>query len=160
GSAGSWSSGILFDNVTLDGGTLELNNRETWNQGVGWAAANSMLFQCSAPVVICRMPPTAQNWADGVWGQFVGDGWWSRVNEFVHPDSLYRAQLAARLGARAGEALVAKKYPEPDANVLRWNAASGRVSGSAENAPGGRVPPQGKPLSLKEGILMVGDAPL
>ena len=29
------------------------------------------------------MPPGAQNWADGVWGQFVGDGWWSQVNEFI-----------------------------------------------------------------------------
>lgn len=115
GSTGSWASGILFDNVTLDGGTLELTNRETWNQGVGWAAANSMLWQCSAPVVICRAPPTAQNWADGVWGQFVGDGWWSQVNEFIHPDSLYRAQLAARLGEKALAVLASRPAPQAEA---------------------------------------------
>ena len=160
GSTGSWASGILFDNVTLDGGTLELTNRETWNQGVGWAAANSMLWQCSAPVVICRAPPTAQNWADGVWGQFVGDGWWSHVNEFIHPDSLYRAQLVARLGEKTGNVLAPKKYASPAASMERWNAIAARVSsvGREENAPGGRVPP--KALALTNGLLTVGGARL
>ena len=111
GSVGSWASGILFDNVSIDGGTLALDNRETWNQGVGWAAANSMLWQCSASVIICRKPPTAQNWADGVWGQFIGDGRWSQVNEFIHPDSLYRAQIEERLGANGVSALVTRVYP-------------------------------------------------
>ncbi|HEY4245235.1 MAG TPA: DUF6298 domain-containing protein [Lacunisphaera sp.] len=159
GSTGSWASGILFDNVTLDGGTLELTNRETWNQGVGWSAANSMLWQCSAPIVICRAPPTAQNWADGVWGQFVGDGWWSQVNEFIHPDSLYRAQLKVRVGEKAANVLAPIKYVAPAADIERWNATSGRVSaGHAENAPGGRVPP--KPLALTNGWLTVGGARL
>lgn len=158
GSVGSWSSGILFDNVALDGGTLELNNRETWNQGVGWAAANSMLWQCSAPTVINRMPPTAQNWADGVWGQFLGDGWWSQVNEFVHPDSLYRAQLAARLGAKAADALELRKYAEAGAGIERWNTSGSSAKGSATAE--GRVPPQGKELKLKNGLLLIGDAPL
>jgi hypothetical protein len=100
----SWASGVLYDNVTVDGGGLALTNRETDGQGVGWAAANCVLWQCVAPVVTCRAPPTAQNWAIGVWGQFVGDGQWRRLNEFVKPDSLYAAQLADRLGAKAVEA--------------------------------------------------------
>jgi hypothetical protein len=111
GAIGSWASGLLFDNVTIDGGGLSLDNLKTWNQGVGWAAANSMLWQCSAPTVTCLQPPTARNWADGVWGQFVGDGWWSRVNEFVRPDSLYETQLSERLGAAALKAL-ATRSPE------------------------------------------------
>jgi hypothetical protein len=152
GSVGSWASGLLFDNVTLDGGTLELNNRETWNQGVGWAAVNSMLWQCSAPVVINRMPPTAQNWADGVWGQFVGDGWWSRVNEFVHPDSLYRAQLASRLGEKSVAVLAARKYPGVDPKMEPWTAPTKRVADSAAIKE--------KRLSNQNGVLMIGDAPL
>ncbi len=161
GSTGSWASGILFDNVTLDGGTLELNNRETWNQGVGWAAANSMIWQCSAPVVICRAPPTAMNWADGVWGQFVGDGWWSEVNEFVHPDSLYRAQLTARLGVNAIGALEPKKFFPADPKIERWNATPGRVDllSLAENAPEGRVPPR-RDLAISDGVLTIGGKPL
>jgi hypothetical protein len=154
GSTGSWASGILFDIVTLDGGTLELNNRETWNQGVGWAAANSMLWQCSAPVVICRAPPTAQNWADGVWGQFVGDGWWSQVNEFIHPDSLYRAQLAARLGKKAEAALAPRSYV----------VATGQKLEDAVADLAARLAPKpvalSKPLALVNGLLTVGGAPL
>src|SRR5262245_18184908 len=105
GPIGSWASGVLYDNVTIDGGGLALTNRETDDQGVGWAAANCVLWQCTAPVVTCRMPPTAQNWAVGVWGQFVGDGHWRQPNEFVKPESLYAAQLADRLGDKAAEIL-------------------------------------------------------
>jgi hypothetical protein len=105
GPVGSWASGVLYDNVTVDGGGLALTNRETDDLGVGWAAANSVLWQCTAPLVTCRMPPTAQNWAVGVWGQFVGDGHWRNLNEFVKPESLFAAQLADRLGDRAGEVL-------------------------------------------------------
>lgn len=152
GSTGSWASGILFDNVTLDGGTLELNNRETWNQGVGWAAANSMLWQCSAPVVICRAPPGAQNWADGVWGQFVGDGWWSQVNEFVHPDSLYRAQLAARLGKKAVESLVPLQRAVGEGTVPRLETLPQTKA---------RMPDRpDRPLALNNGLLTVGGTPL
>lgn len=108
GPIGSWASGVLYDNVTIDGAGLALTNRETDGQGVGWAAANSMLWQCSAPLITCRKPPTAQNWAIGVWGQFVGDGQWRQLNEFVKPQSLYAAQLNDRLGARALEVLERK----------------------------------------------------
>ncbi|HEY0945763.1 MAG TPA: DUF6298 domain-containing protein [Opitutaceae bacterium] len=105
GSIGSWASGALFDNVLIDGASLDLDNRETWNQGVGWAAANSVLWQSSASIIRCRRPPTAQNWAIFVWGEYWGDGWWQHVNEFANPDSLYRAQLAMRRGEQALAAL-------------------------------------------------------
>jgi hypothetical protein len=168
GSTGSWASGILFDNVTLDGGTLELTNRETWNQGVGWAAANSMLWQCSAPVVVCRAPPTAQNWADGVWGQFVGDGWWSQVNEFIRPDSLYRAQLAARVGEKGLEALISLSSSRREAAGEGASHVTTAATGpkleavvpdlSSRLAPKSPVPP--KPLALTNGVLTVGGARL
>lgn len=110
GSVGSWSSGILFDNVSIDGGALRLDNLETWNQGVGWSAVNSVIYQSTASVIVSRRPPGAANWAIGPWAQFVGDGWWDQVNEFVRPESLYRAQLVARLGEPALAALQPKKY--------------------------------------------------
>lgn len=154
GSIGSWASGILFDNVTLDGGTLELNNRETWNQGVGWAAANSMLWQCSAPVVICRAPPTAQNWADAVWGQFVGDGYWSEVNEFVRPESLYRAQLAARRGRAALLALERRRYEQETAAALEQAVPD--LAARLAPKPAG----PGKSLALRNGVLTIGGARL
>jgi hypothetical protein len=107
----SWASGVLYDNVTLDGGGLALTNREIDGQGVGWAAANSLLWNCTAPVVTCRKPPTAHNWAIGCWGQFVGDGVWQSLNQHVKPASLYRAQLEARQGARAVTALQRRAIP-------------------------------------------------
>jgi len=97
----SWACGVLYDNITMDGGGLSLTNREIELKGAGWAAANCVLWQCTAPIITCRMPPAANNWAIGCWGQFVGDGSWRTLNEFVKPDSLYRAQLIDRLGEKA-----------------------------------------------------------
>jgi len=94
----SWATGVLYDNVIMDGGGLRLDNRETWNQGAGWCAANCVLWQCQAPEIIARMPPGAQNWVIGAWGQYAGDAHWRALNEFVKPQSLYRAQLAERDG--------------------------------------------------------------
>jgi hypothetical protein len=103
GPVGSWVSGLLCDNVTIDGGGLSLTNREIGDQGTGWAAANCVLWQCTAPVITCRTPPTAHNWAAGCWGQFLGNGHWHAQNQFVKPASLYQAQLAERCGQKAVE---------------------------------------------------------
>ncbi len=117
GAIGSWASGVLFDNVAMDGGALSFDNREIFDQGVGWAAANSAIWQSTAPLITCRQPPTAQNWAIGVWAQFLGNGRWKQVNEFVKPDSLYRAQLAERLGEKTLAALARREIPTAHAGA-------------------------------------------
>jgi hypothetical protein len=147
GPVGSWASGVLYDNVTIDGGGLALTNRETDDQGVGWAAANCVLWQCTAPVVTCRNPPTARNWAVGAWGQFAGDGRWRQLNEFVKPESLYAAQLADRLGGGADAVLKPRPIPaEP-------NGAT--PVGQLPPPAAERVPPT-KPLALTNGWLTTG----
>ena len=98
GSIESWASGTLFDNVNIDGNALRLCNRGSRGWGLGWAAANSVLWQCNAAIIVCENPPTAQNWAFGCWGEFEGDGIWSESNDFVRPTSLFGAQVAERLG--------------------------------------------------------------
>jgi hypothetical protein len=98
GAIDSWSSGVLFDIVNIDGHALSLKNRGQDGQGAGWCAANSMLWQCSASRIDCYSPPTAVNWAFGTWGQFAGNGFWYESNSHVKPVSLYYAQLADRLG--------------------------------------------------------------
>ncbi|MDQ8179400.1 DUF6298 domain-containing protein [Pelagicoccus sp. SDUM812005] len=110
GSIGHWASGMLFDSVHVDGGALALDNREIWNQGVGWAAANSVIYDSSASEMITRRPPTANNWAINVWGQFRGDGTWIGTSEFANPKSLYVAQLQDRLGEGAEKALQQRIY--------------------------------------------------
>jgi hypothetical protein len=144
GPIGSWASGVLYDNVTIDGAALALTNRETDDQGAGWSAANSVLWQCSAPVVTCRMPPTAQNWAIGVWGQFVGDGHWRQLNEFVKPDSLFEAQLADRLGDRAPAVLKRQVIPVDAGDAKRIDLLP-----KPEPQPVPRLPP----LKLTNGLL-------
>jgi hypothetical protein len=100
GAIESWSSGTLFDNVRIDGQPLSLGYRAGNNAGIGWAAANSVLWNCYAAVIRCWNPPGAQNWSFGSWGGFEGNGIWRSSNEFVKPESLYAAQLAERTGRR------------------------------------------------------------
>lgn len=98
GTIDSWASGVLFDVVNIDGQALSLKNRGLEAQGAGWTGANSVIWQCSAARIDCYKPPTANNWAFGVWAQFAGDGYWHEVNSHIQPHSLYYAQLADRLG--------------------------------------------------------------
>lgn len=141
----SWASGTLYDNVSIDGAGLALTNREIDGNGVGWAAANSVLWQCQASTVTCRRPPGAHNWAIGCWGQFYGDGEWQAPNEFVRPASLYAAQLAERLGPSAVAALEPRAIPA-------------EVDSLPEIRPDppakATLPP--KPLALRNGWLTVG----
>jgi hypothetical protein len=165
GSLGSWASGALFDNATIDGGELALDNLETWNGGVGWALANSVVWQSSASVMTVRRPPTANNWAVGVWGQFVGNGWWDQVDEFVQPESLYRAQLARRLGEGA-VANLAKREPkrlnEAELHSLTLvatpQAATSPVAASASEWSGERslVLTNGWLVDASDGALLIG----
>lgn len=97
GAIDSWASGILFDVVNVDGNALRFGNRGQDANGAGWAAANSLFWNCSAARIDCYKPPTAQNWAFGSWSQFAGDGYWGESNNTISPRSLYYQQLKERL---------------------------------------------------------------
>jgi hypothetical protein len=101
GPIDSWASGVLYDNVRIDGADLVLENRWVRPPGAGWSAANCVLWQCRAAMVRCFRPPTANNWAIGCWADFAGDGTMLAPSDFVRPQSLYQAQLHERLGAEA-----------------------------------------------------------
>ena len=131
GPVESWASGVLFDNVRVRGDAIRLVNRDTAGQGVGWAAANSVLWNCEATDIEVQTPPGAWNLAYGCKGTAVGDGVvvdpravpyrdFFRA-EAVLPQSLYRAQLTERLGAEALQAL--EPQPIPTAGGRRLSAA-------------------------------------
>ena len=101
GAIDSWSSGILFDIVNVDGNALSFGNRGQDGQGAGWAAANSLFWNCVAARIDCYQPPTAQNWAFGSWSQFSGDGYWEASNNTLSPRSFYYAQLVERIGKQS-----------------------------------------------------------
>ena len=145
GSMGSWVTGLLFDGVKIDGGSLRLDNLETFNQGVGWAAANSMLWQCTASAIVCRTPPGATNWAIGSWGQLNGDGRWSTSHQSLRPASLYRAQLAERLGGKALAVLEPRVLVPPTLDLPE--VATPSVAEALT----------GLPLTLVDGVFKIGD---
>lgn len=97
GAIDSWASGVLFDVVNVDGNALRFGNRSQDANGAGWAAANSVFWNCTAARIDCYKPPTAQNWSFGSWAQFSGDGYWGESNSTITPRSLYYGQLAQRL---------------------------------------------------------------
>jgi hypothetical protein len=135
GPIDSWASGVLYDNVRIDGNALSLAHRGRTGQGAGWSAANSVLWQCNAAVARCFNPPTAQNWAFGTWAEFEGDGLWHSSNDFVSPDSLYAGQLQARLGAEAAERLQLMPRPREESSNPPLDKAQELAAASHDPAP-------------------------
>jgi len=105
GTIDSWASGVLFDVVNIDANKLSYSNRGQDGQGAGWSGANSLFWNCTAAIVDCPKPPTAQNWAFATWAQFAGDGYWSDSNNSISPRSFYYAQLSDRIGKENAMAL-------------------------------------------------------
>jgi hypothetical protein len=102
GSFESWASGTLYDNVRIGGAALVLGNLGEQIQGAGWAAANSLAWNCSATSgVRTESPPDAPNAA---------------VTDPAIP-SLYREQLAARLGAVGGPFDIGSAAPSDPADL-------------------------------------------
>ena len=62
-----WTAGCLYDNITIKGpdGSLLAVNRSWYGSGHGWAGAQIVFWNCSAPVIMVMQPPTAQNFAIG-----------------------------------------------------------------------------------------------
>ena len=97
GPIDSWATGVLYDNVRIDGAALSLMDRRFKNFFAGWAAANSVIWQCSCSQINCFDPPGAHNWCFGSWSMFAGDSLFLDSDNFVHPASLFYGQLAQRL---------------------------------------------------------------
>ncbi|MGI9177837.1 MAG: autotransporter-associated beta strand repeat-containing protein [Pirellulales bacterium] len=103
-----WSSGILFDNITVSGDAINIRDRGNMGTGHGWAGANSVVWNSKADSFILQNPPTAQNWLIGSVGTLVTEG--GKVGTYDSlgarvslgdtvnnpTDSLYKAQLLER----------------------------------------------------------------
>ncbi len=116
----AWSMALLYDNLKeLDGPrpgynprTLGLYNRGNYGTSHGWAAANSVAWNCDENNgdIIIQKPPTAQNYAIGCFGKHVTgvcppapfnepQGYIEGANQpGLTPQSLYIEQLNERLG--------------------------------------------------------------
>ncbi len=99
GAISSWAPGILFDIVNIDGNDIVFKNWELEKFGAGWSTANSMMWQSTASGLFCYSPDTLnRNYSRGCWGQVMGNGEYSEMNEHVQPYSLFASQLEKRLG--------------------------------------------------------------
>jgi hypothetical protein len=67
-----WSAGALYDNVITKDGTLAAINRGDSGSGHGWAAANTMFWNCDAKSIVVMDPETEgeNNFAIGYRGSF------------------------------------------------------------------------------------------
>ncbi len=67
-----WSTGALYDNVITKDGTVAAINRGDSGSGHGWAAANTMFWNCDAKSVVVMDPETEgeNNFAIGYRGTF------------------------------------------------------------------------------------------
>ncbi|HEX2854124.1 MAG TPA: DUF6298 domain-containing protein [Opitutaceae bacterium] len=83
GSFESWSSGVLYERVTIEGAALKLTRDNTRSQGGGWTAANSIAWNCTATSIETSGPESAPNLS---------------VND---ASSLFETQLANRVGKSA-----------------------------------------------------------
>lgn len=164
GTLESWASGALFDSVKVRGNALNLTHRGRDGQGVGWSAANSVLWNCEATDVEVRNPPGAPNAAIGCRGELTGDGALEdpRVEpgrDFHRaqpqtPASLYRAQLEARLGPSALAVLEPSPIPDVPASTPMLSEDD-MAAWRAEMAP----PDERHPLALVDGRFVIDDQP-
>ncbi len=104
-----WAVGGLFDNITVNGNAINVQNRGNLGTGHGWAGAYMAVWNSVAGSFRVRNPPTARNWLIGSTGpiyasQFpVGadpEGTYESSGssgENVFPRSLYFAQLQQRM---------------------------------------------------------------
>jgi hypothetical protein len=135
GPLDSWASGVLLDNVRVDGNAITLDNRQYRSQGAGWCAANCVLWGCNASVIHCDSPPTAVNWSFGSWGSFSGDGRYVSSRESIRPISLYYAQLNDRLGDKAETSPQMMITPSDPSSSPPMDVAMQLAAASTQPAP-------------------------
>ncbi|MEQ9459328.1 MAG: hypothetical protein RIG82_00030 [Phycisphaeraceae bacterium] len=99
-----WSTGGLYDNITVEGDEINFRNRGNFGTGHGWAGGNMIAWNSTAEGFIIQNPPTAQNWLIGGTGQLrthtafgvQEPGIIDHHGSPVDTRSLYEAQLADR----------------------------------------------------------------
>lgn len=104
-----WGAGAIWDQVVVNGNSLNVQNRGNSGTGHGWAGANEVVWNCTATGgFIVQSPPGTRNWLIGSIGairtgtMWVGPhdpGTYDAHGANVFPNSLYYAQLQDRLAA-------------------------------------------------------------
>ena len=163
----SWASGVLYDNVLIRGNALRLMNRGITDEGSGWTAANSILWNCEATDIQVQSPAGTSSQAYGCKGDVTDDslkydGRLMPYRDFdrgmpIQPASLYLAQLAERKGAAAVAALARQAIPTAPAGLRVLSPAEGDAYVRAEAArKSARVV---QPLRVEDARFTIGGQP-
>lgn len=97
GSSSSWATGLLFDNVNVEGGAISFKNLGLDKWGAGWNTANSLLWQSMASKIDCyNVTKYDRCYAIGCWAYCQGNGYWASTNDHVNPYSFFMYQLQQR----------------------------------------------------------------
>jgi hypothetical protein len=94
-----WSTGGLFDNVSVTDTQIQVVNAGNSGTGHGWEGANYVLWNStdSNNAIQIYNPPTAHNWViGGSAHSHAGNGIFDGFGSTVQPQSLYFMQLAER----------------------------------------------------------------
>lgn len=136
GSFESWASGVLYEDVRIEGAALRLAYDSRRAQAGGWTAANSLAWNAHADAIVASGPAGAQN----------------RIVRSSRP--LYAAQLTQRIGAPAARAVL-------DAPVRFVDAGKEARPFRLAAAPGPAAP-DGPPraLAIRNGRFVIGDRTL
>lgn len=128
-----WATGAIWDNVTVNGNSLNVQNRGNSGTGHGWAGANELVWNSKANGFVVQNPPTARNWLIGSVGtinsgtMYVGPhdpGTYDSHGTNVFPNSLYYAQLQDRLAAVKVET---REYAIGEINQFATASSTGAV---------------------------------
>ncbi|HEX3729857.1 MAG TPA: DUF6298 domain-containing protein [Opitutaceae bacterium] len=105
----SWSSGALYDRLSIGGAGLSFQNIGPLTQGAGWTSANNVVWNTAmASLFKSDDPPGAAN----------------RIVVDPGLPSLYRAQLAARGGQAAVAALAPLPLPADPSGLTAFDPGS------------------------------------
>lgn len=99
GAVGPWCTGLLFDNVNIDGNDIKFCNLGLEGYGIGWNTANSLAYQCTASGIFAdSVPDGSNNHVFACWAQFNGTGDFQQCNNHAKPWSRFAELLSKRLG--------------------------------------------------------------
>lgn len=99
GAVGPWCTGLLFDNVNIDGNDIKFCNLGLEGYGIGWNTANSLAYQCTAAGIFAdSIPDGSNNHVFACWAQFNGSGDFKQCNNHAKPWSRFASLLEKRLG--------------------------------------------------------------
>ncbi len=132
GSYESWASGVLYEEVKIEGNDLRLTYDVDRAQGGGWTAANSIVWNCKADEIVVKGPAGAP------------------VVVMNTPEALYRNQL----DSRHGNSTEVTNTPEASSPV-----AENVKEFTAENIPAPSPDPEKEvvPLKIINGRFVTGE---